>query len=234
MPNRMLRDWTYSDKINTISVHAERFFIRLIMKVDDYGIFYANTSLLKANLFPLLLDSIRETDITRWMAECQKAGIVLLYESQGKRYVQICEFKQRLDKARIKYPLPENGTSLTTVNEFPPEEKLKENKKLKTEEEEKVNIRPLVSLTPREHEKLSLEFSIDECNWMYDKLNSYKLSNGKKYKSDYGAILNWVVKSLNEEKNKISGKKDYSEKKTEALKIILEKHKTSTPWLTPE
>lgn len=125
MPIRMLRDWTDSEKMNTITVHAERFFIRLIMKVDDYGCFYANTALLKANCFPLLLDAVREADITRWMAECQKAGLIVLYEANGKRYLQIKDFKQRLDKAKAKFPLPsENQTSDVFPelgNDFPAE-----------------------------------------------------------------------------------------------------------------
>ena len=68
----MLRDWTQSEKIDELTSESERFFTRLIMKVDDYGCFWADTRLLKANLFPLKLDKIREADMLRWMAECQK------------------------------------------------------------------------------------------------------------------------------------------------------------------
>lgn len=121
MPNRMLRDWTNSDKVNLLSANAERFFIRLIMKTDDHGAFYADARLLKANLFPLLLETIREADISRWTAECQKAGLIVLYETQGKKYLQIADFRQRLDKARSKFPLPDSTESLTTVHEFPAE-----------------------------------------------------------------------------------------------------------------
>lgn len=121
MPNRMLRDWTGSDKINSLSVHAERFFTRLIMKVDDYGCFYADTRLLKANLFPLLLDSIREADLSRWVAECQKAGLIVLYGEAGKTYVMIKDFKQRLDRAKSKFPLPSVNESQEVVNDYPPE-----------------------------------------------------------------------------------------------------------------
>lgn len=123
MPNRMLRDWTGSDKINNISVHAERFLVRLIMKVDDYGCFYADSRLLKANLFPLVLDNVRDADILRWMAECQKAGLIVVYENSGKRYVMILDFKQRLDRAKSKYPLPNGNELPAIVNDFPPEEK---------------------------------------------------------------------------------------------------------------
>lgn len=123
MPNRMLRDWTGSDKVNKLTVHAERFFVRLIMRVDDFGCFYADTRLLKANLFPLLLDTVRDADILRWMAECQKAGLIVVYDNSNKRYLQILDFKQRLDRAKNKYPLPSDNDIQSFVNEFPPEEK---------------------------------------------------------------------------------------------------------------
>lgn len=118
----MLRDWTGSDKVNEISVQAERFFVRLIMKVDDYGCFYADSRLLKANLFPLLIDTIREADLLRWMAECQKAGLIVLYEKSNKQYLQIIDFKQRLDRAKSKFPLPV-PEPLEVVNDSPPEQK---------------------------------------------------------------------------------------------------------------
>ena len=121
MPNRMLRDWTDSEKVNRLTVHAERFFTRLIMKVDDYGCFHADSRLLKASLFQL--DSIREADLLRWATECQKAGLIVLYESNSKKFLQILDFKQRLDRSNPKYPLPSSGNPLTIVNEFPPEAK---------------------------------------------------------------------------------------------------------------
>lgn len=118
MPNRMLRDWTDSDTVNALSVYGERFFVRLIMKADDFGCYHADARLLKSFLFPLLPDGVREADISRWTAECEKAGLIVLYESDGKRYLQIQDFRQRLDKARNKFPLPGSGNSITVVNGF--------------------------------------------------------------------------------------------------------------------
>lgn len=60
----------------------------------------------------------------------------------------------------------------------------------------KVKVRELVLISPKEHEKLRETFSENDCNWMYDKLNNYKLASGKKYKSDYGAINSWVKDEL--------------------------------------
>lgn len=115
----MLRPWINSEKVNTLSVYSERFFTRLIMVVDDYGCFHANEKLLRSNLFPLLLEVVKEADISRWLTECQKAGLIVIYDADGKKYLQILDFRQRLDRAKAKYPLP--TTSLTIVNDSPPE-----------------------------------------------------------------------------------------------------------------
>lgn len=120
MPNRVLRDWTDSIPINGLTVHAERFFTRLIMKVDDTGRFFADTRLLKAGLFPLLLDQIREADISRWIAECEKAGLIALYNRSGKPYLEINNFKQRLRIMRSKFPeRPPNDSQTADIR--PPE-----------------------------------------------------------------------------------------------------------------
>lgn len=108
MPNRILRDWTDSEKVNALSVHAERFFVRLIMKVDDYGRYSANVKLLKSSLYPFLIDEVREADISRWTTECEKAGLILLYVVASKPYLQIDNFKQTLRQKTEKYPPPES------------------------------------------------------------------------------------------------------------------------------
>jgi len=145
MANRILRDWTLSDKVDSLSVHAEVFFTRLIMKVDDYGCFNADTRILKASLFPLKLEKIREADIARWTAECEKAGVIVLYVSANKRYLQIQDFRQRLDKAKSKFPLPISNDSLSVVTDFPPEKKPKLETETETESEKLSPAEPTVS-----------------------------------------------------------------------------------------
>lgn len=157
MSNRILRDWTDSEKINLLTVQAERFFVRLIMKVDDYGRFSSDTRLLKANLFPLLLDQVREADISRWIAECKKAGLIVLYEHTNKRFLQINDFKQRLDRAKAKFPPPPDNDSLSIDNELPPEtETRNRNKKQETETEKNgVGIDSNVLLFPEKLNKIN-------------------------------------------------------------------------------
>jgi len=104
MPNRILRDCTDSDKVNSISVQAERFLYRLFMKADDFGCFYADSRLLKAHLFPLQLDTIKESDVTKWVQECEGVGLICIYELKGKRYIEIVSFNQQLRQKRRKFP----------------------------------------------------------------------------------------------------------------------------------
>lgn len=198
MPNRMLRDWTGSDKVNKLTVNSERFFVRLIMKVDDFGCFYADPRLLKANLFPLLLDNIRDADILRWMDECQKAGLIVVYENSSKRYCQILDFKQRLDRAKNKYPLPSDNDLQAFVNVFRAEEN---RTRTEPEVEEKGREFPLAECKlialrdPRWIKANSTsEKELDAFNVLLEKRGHYD-KNPADYKSHFA---NW----------KLSGKKE--------------------------
>lgn len=56
-----------------------------------------------------------------------------------------------------------------------------------------------VTLTRDEYAKLCETYGEDPAKRMIEILDNYKGSKGKKYKSDYKAILNWVVDRYNEE-----------------------------------
>lgn len=106
MPNRILRDTTDSEKVNSLSPQAEVIFYRLMMKADDYGVFHAKPSLIKAALFPLRLDTVREADISRWIAECEKAGLIAFYEADSKPFLVIMNFGQRMRNMKKRFPDP--------------------------------------------------------------------------------------------------------------------------------
>lgn len=104
MANRLIRDWTTSENVDKISAEAERFFTRLIMKVDDYGYYDANPKLLKAALFPL--KDVMCDQVVAWLEECCDAGLVTQYTVDGKEYLQIIKFGQRLRTMSSKFPHP--------------------------------------------------------------------------------------------------------------------------------
>ncbi len=121
MPNRILRDWTDSDRMDALSAEAERFFTRLIMKADDYGRYSADPKRLRAFLFPLK-DSVADTDCARWLAECEQAGLVGFYEAAGKRYLEIVNFRQRLRVMKEIHPRPSNAPAPPPPASPPPDD----------------------------------------------------------------------------------------------------------------
>lgn len=108
MPNRILRDWTDSLPMNTLSWQEEVLFTRLIMKADDFGNFNRNASLVKSLLFPRK-DDLRSNDVDRWLKNLEAAGLILTYPAKGDFFLHIRNFGQRLDKRSRKFPPePEN------------------------------------------------------------------------------------------------------------------------------
>lgn len=69
------------------------------------------------------------------------------------------------------------------------------------ERAKKVNYADNVSMTEDEYGKLIAQYGHDTAR-LIEILQNYKAASGKKYASDYAAILNWVVKRLAEEKAK--------------------------------
>ena len=68
--------------------------------------------------------------------------------------------------------------------------------------ETKVHFAEFVTMTNAEYDKLVSTYGVDFTNQCITRLDNYKGANGKKYKSDYRAILNWVVSREQEEQAK--------------------------------
>ncbi|MGI9582611.1 hypothetical protein ACR1PO_15555 [Chryseobacterium sp. RRHN12] len=207
MPNRILRDWTDSFIVDELDVHAERFFVRLIMKVDDFGRFSADKRLLKSQLFPLKSD-IRDTDIARCLTACEKAGLITIYTVASKCYLQIENFKQTLRQKTTKYPSPDECIADAThmISNSESIASLKRNEtETRKETEEKGIYRAFahLSISFEEVEKLkSSDYKEDEINSILDDIENYK--ENKKYSSLYLTALKWLKK--NKEKNADSSK----------------------------
>lgn len=104
MPNRILRPWQDSFRINQLSDQAELFFVRLIMTVDDFGRFHAHPALLRANLFPLRIERIPEKSVEKWRDECAAAGLFYLFEYKGQKFLEINKFNQRTRQQSSRFP----------------------------------------------------------------------------------------------------------------------------------
>lgn len=152
MPKRMIRDWTDSQKFDGLTAEAERLFVRLIMKADDYGRFHAEPRLVRGLCFPLL-DSLRTEHVGRWLDDLHHRNLLFRYEAEGQKFLAIINFGQRLKQSRAKFPPPEgeNADWLPTSGNFrevagsrPPEEEEEEEEEYEDEGKKKPLEREVV------------------------------------------------------------------------------------------
>lgn len=118
MPDRYVRAGIIaSSRVNKLSWPAEVFYRRLMSIVDDYGRYESMADLLRSQLYPLKVDRVSVSDIVKWLAECAAAGLVRLYTSSNKDYLEIIDFQQRL-RSKSKFPNPpaDIGEQLTAID----------------------------------------------------------------------------------------------------------------------
>ncbi len=80
------------------------------------------------------------------------------------------------------------------------------------EKEEKIQYAEFVTMTNVEYEKLINTYGKEFTERCIETLDNYKGSSGKKYKSDYRAILNWVIEKVETCKPKKTNKPSWMEK----------------------
>lgn len=109
MPSRIIKESiTTSESLSEVSAEAERLFWRLVVKADDFGLYYGNPRILASMCFPL--DPPKEQRIRAWLDELVAAGMVGTYTSDedGKKYLKLLSWdrhqQQRAKKS--KFPLP--------------------------------------------------------------------------------------------------------------------------------
>lgn len=75
----------------------------------------------------------------------------------------------------------------------------------KKQKEQKIKFAEYVTLTQAEHDKLVAEYGDLFVQKMIETLDNYKGASGKKYASDYRAMLNWVVERVEQRYPKLKG-----------------------------
>jgi len=107
------------------------------------------------------------------------------YQQNNKQSNNQVTSKQQTDNKQI-----------TTTNELKKEKNVKNDKK---------EYKDDVHLTEDEYLKIQTKYGIDKTELILNKLSNFKGSNGKKYKSDYKAILSWVGESIDKDEAKSKG-----------------------------
>ena len=118
MPNRIIREAILtSERVAALDWASEVFYRRLHSIVDDYGRHEAGHQLLRAKCYPLQTDSVRVADIARWMAACQKSGLILVYGVNGKQYLEVGDFGQQ-QRSASKCPSPSDAGECDPLKSF--------------------------------------------------------------------------------------------------------------------
>lgn len=108
MPNRILKESICtSESLVGLSAEAEVLFYRLIVKADDFGLFYGAPKLIASLLYPLNVPE--EEMVSKWLCELVEAGLVRLYQAEdGKHYLQLVTWEKHQNRraSKSKFPLP--------------------------------------------------------------------------------------------------------------------------------
>jgi len=106
-----------------------------------------------------------------------------------------------LKKTKNKKPnVNENENENVNVNENVNENKKEKNKKEKAFT--KTQYAEFVSMREEEHQKLVDQYGEDFTKRCIETLDNYKGSSGRTYKSDYRAILSWVIDKVKEKQTR--------------------------------
>ena len=109
LPNRIIKESICtSEDIAGLSMGAEILFYHLMVKVDDFGVYFGNEQIIKNTCFPLKSSEIKVKQVESWLNELVKSGLLFAYVAEdGKKYVQFTKWAkhQQIRAKKSKYPL---------------------------------------------------------------------------------------------------------------------------------
>lgn len=119
MPNRILRETILTSRaVNKLTAEEEVFYRRLMSIVDDWGRHEADLEILLPRVYPLQLD--RHTTVTcgqllsrvSHVTATDGQPLVLVYEVDGHKYLEISHFHQRTRAKQSRCPSPDRHTAV--------------------------------------------------------------------------------------------------------------------------
>lgn len=122
-----------------------------------------------------------------------KSVIDKLQEVENEGLIEITEGAIKVLDRAFEAPMDMDKDMVKVIDKDIDIDIEKEKEKKIQKKEKKKSYYDCVTMTDSEYEKLVLKYGEDCTRWCIEKLGNYKISRGKKYSSDYRAILNWVI-----------------------------------------
>ena len=186
--------------------------LRMKLSMEGLGLYWCLIEMLYENNGKIKLDEI-ETISFELRTDSERIADVLknyelfkfrqdyFYSESVNKRLKLR--KEKSDKARASAVSRWNKDDKTDANALRTQSernaiKVKKSKVNKSKDI-KVAYRDNVLLSEVEYNKLIERDGKLAVNWMLDKLSNYKLANGNKFVSDYGAINSWVRDEYNKQ-----------------------------------
>lgn len=104
MPTRYLKPGIRdSEAIDSLSPMSEVLFYRLLVTVDDFGRYDGRPKMVKAACFPIR-ESVTAKTVDKSLEELSKQGLITVYESDNKPYLQMNKWDNKPRASSSKYP----------------------------------------------------------------------------------------------------------------------------------
>jgi len=206
-----------SRKLSLLSNDTGRLiYTWLLAHLDREGRFSADPSIIKGNIFPRIKNmTLRKID--NCLLEMFQVKLIILYKADGDKYLQFIKFKEyqvHFDReAPSKIPAP-NKENIINSGTNPIKSDLVPLTKLNITEPNIIEVNKntyaeFVLMTTEEYQKLIDKYGEANTKKFIEKLDNAKGAKGYKYKSDYRAILEWVVEAVVGEDKKKELEKNY-------------------------
>lgn len=113
MPNRIIRDEILtSERYWSVGIEAQQLFFHLLLLADDTARYTASTFSLRARCFAGRPTTPKR--IEKLLAELIREDLIRPYDAEGKRFIFIPRFRQRLRYENSRFPEPPNE-----INDLP-------------------------------------------------------------------------------------------------------------------
>ena len=112
MPNRIIKESICtSEDYARLKLFERDLFVRLIVSVDDFGIFEARPAILKGQLMPL--ESCTLKQIEDALDHLESVGMIYRYEVNGRPYLKLTAWERHQNRraTKTKYEMPPEGAA---------------------------------------------------------------------------------------------------------------------------